>query len=141
MSAVLTDRQTERYRQQSRGRDFLSRLPDNKSACSSECFHLSVHPYMKEIRHAPPQLPISLTWMLTHPASFPPAIPHIVGLDRCPRTGDLPGDRWRGHMEMAVHRPLSRSCSHTRHTLIRFITYNIDMRLECKVLSSCAVKL
>lgn len=122
--------------QNCRGRDLFSRPPDKNSACSYECFHLSVHPYMKEIRGTPPQwrgpLSVSLTWMLTHPASFPPAIPHIVGLDRCPWTGDLPGDRWWGHMEMAVHRPLSHSCSHTHHTLIRFITYNIDMRLSVR---------
>lgn len=77
---------------------------DNNSACSYECFHSFVHPYMKKIRHTPPQ-----SWTL-----FPlkwhgcwPTPPHSLqqshilrGWITAPGLCDLPGDRWRGYMQM-----------------------------------------
>lgn len=77
---------------------------DNNSACSYECFHSFVCPYMKKIRHAPPQ-----SWAL-----FPlkwhgcwPTPPHSLqqshilgGWITAPGLHDLPGDRWKGCMQM-----------------------------------------
>lgn len=97
---------------------YSGRPADNNIAGSYECIHSSTHPYMKRIRRTPPQ-----SWALcpldwhgcwpTPPHSLQQS--HILGgWIMAPGLNDLPGDRWRGHMEMVVRLPLPHTHTHAQ---------------------------
>lgn len=98
-----------------RSRPILGDPPDNNSACSYECLHLFIHPYMKKIRHTSPQswAPTPLEWhgcWPTLPNSL--QLSHILGgWIMAPVLNDSPDDRWRGHMGMVVRLPLTHTCA------------------------------